>query len=265
LEAGLMTAREVAELIKKNATAPWNERSTRDTFKAGNPDVTVKGIATTMMVTFDMLKRANAAGLNMVIAHEDTFWNDRDDTKDLIENPLYKLKTEYILKNDMVVWRDHDNMHASTPDYTVVGELRSAGIPVKLEHVSMRPGILTIPETTLGELAAQVKRSSGARAIRCVGDPKARVSKILIGPGYATPRMTPDVDVVIGGEQQEADGGFDNVEYVMDAVSLGMAKGVIMLGHVISEQAGMEDFGNWLRTFLPHIPIRFVPAEEPYW
>ena len=263
-----MTAREIVDLIKKNAGTPWNERSTRDTFKAGNPDVTVNGIATTMMVTFDMLQRANAAGLNMVITHEDTFWNDRDETKDLAGNPLYHLKTEYILKNKMVVWRDHDNMHASTPDYTVVGELRSVDIPAGpggAEHVSMRPGIFTIPETTLGQLAAQVKRSSGARALRCVGDPNAKVSRILVGPGYATPRMTPEVDVVIGGEQQEADGAFDNVEYVMDAVSLGMPKGVIMLGHVISEQAGMEDFGNWLRTFLPNTPIRFVPAEEPYW
>lgn len=259
-----MTGREIVELIKKNHTIPWNDRSRRDTFKAGNPDVTVKGIATTMMTTFDMLKRANASGLNLVITHEDTFWNDPDDTKDLAENRLYKLKTEYILKNDMVVWRDHDNMHASTPDYTVVGELRSAGLKAP-ERVSMRPGVITIPETTLGELAAQVKRSSGARALRCVGDPKAKVSKILVGPGYATPRITPDVNVVIGGEQQEADGGFDNIEYVMDAVSLGMAKGVIMLGHVISEQAGMEDFGNWLRTFLPGIPIQFVPAEEPFW
>lgn len=159
-------------------------------------------------------------------------------------------------------------MHASTPDYTVVGELRSAGIlagPGGNEHVSMRPGILTIPETTLEELAAQVKRSSGARALRCVGDPRAKVSKVLVGPGYATPRMIPEVDVVIGGEQQEADGAFDNVEYVLDAVSLGMPKGIIMLGHVISEQAGMEDFANWLRTFLLDIPIRFVPAEEPFW
>lgn len=262
-----MTAREVADLIKKHATSPWNERSTRDTFKAGNPDIEVKGIATTMMVTFDMLKRANAAGLNMVITHEDTFWNDPDATQDLAANALYKLKTDFILKNNMVVWRDHDNMHASTPDYTVVGELRSAGLtaPNGTDRVSMRPGIITIPETTLGELAARVKRSSGARAIRCVGDPKAKVSKILIGPGYATPRITPDVDVVIGGEQQEADGSFDNIEYVMDAVSLGITKGVIMLGHVISEQAGMEDFGKWLQTFLPNMPIRFIPAEEPYW
>jgi hypothetical protein len=55
------------------------------------------------------------------------------------------------------------------------------------------------------------------------------------------------------------------VEYVLDAVSLDMPKGIIMLGHVISEQAGMEDFGNWLRTFINEVPIQFVPAEDPYW
>jgi putative NIF3 family GTP cyclohydrolase 1 type 2 len=259
-----MTPSEVVDLIKKNAGAPWNKQSYRDTFKAGNPETPVKGIATTMMVTFDMLKGANAAGLNLVISHEDTWWNDRDDAKDLTANPLYKLKTEYILKNDMIVWRDHDHMHGMRPDFTVVGELRTVGIKGG-ENANMRPGILTIPETTFGEFAAQVKRVSGIRAIRCVGDPKAKVSKILVGPGYATPRMTPEVDVVIGGEQQEADGGFDNVEYVMDAASLGMPKGVIMLGHVVSEQAGMEDYATWLRTFVHDVPIQFVPAEEPFW
>ena len=105
----LMTAREVIGLIKQNSGAPWNRQSYRSTFKVGNPDQAVKGIAVTMMTTFDMIKRAHAAGLNMVIAHEDTFWNDRDDTKDLKDNPLYKLKTEYVLNNDMIVWRDHDN------------------------------------------------------------------------------------------------------------------------------------------------------------
>ena len=199
-----MTAREVIDLIKKQA-GTWNEQSYRDVFHGGNPDSTVKGIATTMMVTFDMLKRANAAGLNMVISHEDTWWNDRDDTKDLTANALYKLKTDYMQKNNMIVWRDHDHMHIMKPDFTVVGELRSVGIKGG-ENANMRPGIMTIPETTFGEFATQVKRVSGIRAIRCVGDPMAKVSKRLVGPGYATPRLTPEVDVVIGGEQQEADG-----------------------------------------------------------
>src|SRR5437763_13407571 len=105
LEARLMTAREIVDLIKKNTGVPWNEQSYRDTFKLGNPDSSVKGIATTVMVTFDMLKRANQAGLNMVISHEDTFWNDRDETQDLTATHLYKMKAEYVLKYDMIIWR----------------------------------------------------------------------------------------------------------------------------------------------------------------
>ncbi|MDE3197893.1 MAG: hypothetical protein KGN84_16210, partial [Acidobacteriota bacterium] len=102
-------------------------------------------------------------------------------------------------------------------------------------------------------------------AMRCVGDPKIKISKVLAGPGYATPRMTPDADVVVGGEQQEADGGFDDAGYVRDAASLGIAKGLVMLGHVVSEQSGMEDLGKWLGTFVHGVPIEYVPAAEPFW
>jgi putative NIF3 family GTP cyclohydrolase 1 type 2 len=264
LESGLMTGREVVERIRRNLGVPWNDQSTRDTFKLGDPDAAVTGIATTMMTTFGMLKRAHEQGLNMIVSHEDTWWNDPDSTKDLGDNPLYKVKRDYVLQNRMILWRMHDHMHSMHPDFTVVGELRSVGIKGG-ENALMRPGIMTIPETTLGEFASQVKRLTGARAVRCVGDPNARVSRILVGPGYATPRMIADADVVVGGEQQEADGGFDNVGYVRDAAALGIAKGVIMLGHVVSEEAGMEDLANWLRGFIPEVPIRFVPAGEPFW
>jgi len=260
-----VTGREIVELIKRHVGVPWNDKSYRDTFKVGNPDSAVKGIATTVMTTFDVLQRANQAGLNMVITHEDTFWNDRDETKDLTSNPLYKMKTEYVLKNDMIVWRIHDHMHAMHPDFTVVGSLRSVGIKGGEDATIRDRRVYTIRETTLGEFASQVKRLTGSRAFRCVGDPKAKVSKILLGPGYATPRMTAEADVVIGGEQQEADGRFDDVEYVADAASLGMPKGLIMLGHVISEQPGMEDLAKWMQTFIKGIPIRLIAAEEPFW
>jgi putative NIF3 family GTP cyclohydrolase 1 type 2 len=259
-----MKAREVVDLIKRNSGFSWNERSTRDTFKSGDPEAEVKGIATTMIVTFDMLKRANQAGLNMVITHEDTWWNDPDNTKDLTSNPLYLKKKEFIDKNGIIIWRNHDGMHAMKPDFTVSATLRAIGVKGG-EETGMRAPVLPVPEMTLGEFASQVKRLTGFRAIRCVGDPKAKISKILDGPGYGTPRMTLETDVVVGGESQEADGAFDNVEYVADAASLGINKGLVMLGHVVSEQPGMEDLAKWLQTFIKGIPIQFVPAEEPFW
>jgi putative NIF3 family GTP cyclohydrolase 1 type 2 len=260
-----MTAREAVDLIHKNVGVPWNDQSTRDRFKFGDPDTTVTGIATTMMTTFGMIKRAHEKGLNLIVSHEDMFWNDPDNTKDVADLPLYKIKTDYCAQNGMVAWRIHDHLHARTPDYTIVGSLRSIGVEGG-ENATMRSGkVYTIPPTTLGAFAAQVRRLTGARAIRFVGDPNAKVSRVLLGPGYAYPRMTADADVVIGGEQQEADGAFDNTEYVRDAAALGIPKGQIILGHVVSEEPGMEDCAQWLRTFITGIPIEFVPAGEPYW
>ena len=71
--------------------------------------------------------------------------------------------------------------------------------------------------------------------------------------------------MVIGGESPETDGTFDNPEYVMDAVTLGIVKGQIILGHVVSEEPGMEECAKWLRTFISGVPIQFIPAGEPYW
>jgi hypothetical protein len=83
-----------------------------------------------------------------------------------------------------------------------------------------------------------------------VGDPNTKVSRVLLGPGAATPKITADADVFIGGEQPEADGNFDNLEYTVDATALGMPKCFIILGHVMSEQLGMEDLGKWISTFI---------------
>jgi hypothetical protein len=74
-----------------------------------------------------------------------------------------------------------------------------------------------------------------------------------------------DIDVVVSGEQQEVDGFLDSPEYVLDATALGIAKGWIMLGHAVSEEAGMLEMSPWMRTFVPEVPVQLVKAGEPFW
>ena len=83
--------------------------------------------------------------------------------------------------------------------------------------------------------------------------------------GYGMPRVAGDVDVVMSGEAQETDGAVDNTEYVLDAATLGVPKGQIILGHAISEEPGMEDCVEWLRSFITEVPVKLVRAGEPYW
>ena len=72
-----ITAREVVTEIQKQVGVQW-QKDTVDTFKAGNPDTAVTGIAVTMMATMDVLQRASAKGLNFVITHEPTFYAHLD-------------------------------------------------------------------------------------------------------------------------------------------------------------------------------------------
>jgi putative NIF3 family GTP cyclohydrolase 1 type 2 len=258
-----MTAKDVLELMKKNLGGPWNESTYRDVFHAGDPNIEVKGIATTFMATLDLLQRAHAAGLNMVVTHETTFWNDRDDTKDLTSDPVYKFKVDYCTKNGMAVLRFHDHAHSHRPDFIWVGLMRALG----WSESGNTPGMRTysFPETTLGELAADIQRRTGSRAFRVVGDPKAKVRTAAASMGYGMGRFGPNVDVVLGGENPESSGAFDPAEYCLDAAFLGMPKGQIILGHAISEEPGMEDAANWLRTFIKDVPVQFVRSGEPYW
>ena len=201
----------------------------------------------------------------MIIPHEDTFWSDRDDVSIVSGDPLYTAKVDFMRKNNIVVFRMHDHMHAQRPDFTYVGSAREIGLDSKYE-TALNSHQFILPETTLGALAAKVKTRTGARALRVVGDPNARVSRVQLGVGYATPAINhPDVDVIISGEQQETDGTLDSPEYVLDAVTLGINKGWIMLGHSISEEAGMFEMAQWIKGFVPEVPVQLVKAGEPFW
>lgn len=263
-----LTAGDVVNRIKALMAAQgvqWRDSSTRDRFKFGGPDVAVTGIATTFMGTFEAIKRSTELGLNMIIPHEDTYWNDADNTSIVENDPVYKMKVDYMAAHNVVIFRIHDHMHSQRPDFTFSGTAREVGLDPMTE-TAPNSHRFVIPETTLGELAERVKRIRGDEAIRVVGDPKAKVRRIATGAGMATPAANlADVDVVIGGEQREIEGTFDSPEYVMDAATLGVPKGWIIIGHNMSEESGMQEMADWLRPIVPEVKVKHVRAGIVYW
>jgi putative NIF3 family GTP cyclohydrolase 1 type 2 len=254
--AEAIVARIQEQLARQGIT--WREGG-RDTFKAGKPDTLVRGIATSGMSTFDVLRRAASAGKNLVITHEPTFYNDRDVTTTLQSDPVYLAKQRFIAEHHLAVWRFHDHAHALRPDPLVAGSARALGWT---QYASPDdPRVYVLPPTTLAELATAVARRLNDRAIRIVGDPGMKVSRVVLGPGYGIPALTSSVDVSIGGEISESG---SNTEYALDAAAAGQPKGMIMLGHMMSEDHGMQEVAEWLRTFLSDVPIAFIPAREPF-
>lgn len=261
-----ITARQVVERIQERVGVPWDE-PTVDTFKAGDPETRVTGVAVTMMATFDVLKRAAAAGHNLVITHEPTFYDHRDPTDGLVAagDPVIEAKLRFIRENNLVVWRFHDYSHRKRPDLIQTGVLRALGW-TRYQDASS-PWLVRIPETTLQSVAAHVAERLGAHDIRVVGDPASRLTNVALLPGasgfgaHRRRLAESGVHLLIAGEAQE----WETVEYVDDAIAAGLNKSLILVGHIPSEQSGMEDATAWLRSFVTEVPVVFVPAKDPFW
>jgi putative NIF3 family GTP cyclohydrolase 1 type 2 len=259
--AGPLTARQVIERIQAHVGVPWHSE-TVDTFKAGDPETRVTGIATTMMATYDVLVRSAAAGKNLIITHEPTFYShlDRTDTFEKERDPVWLEKERFIKEHHLVVWRFHDHWHLRRPDGIMTGVVRALQWQ-KFQNPS-DPNVFVLPETTIEQLASDMKKRLGIHVLRWVGNPQMKITKVGLAPGASGPQrhrqmlQREDVEVLAIGEVPE----WETIEYVADAAAEGKSKALILLGHIPSEQPGMEYCAEWLKTFINEVPIESYPG-----
>jgi putative NIF3 family GTP cyclohydrolase 1 type 2 len=268
-----LTAQQVVDLIHKTLPPPPD---TIDGFKTGDPSTEITGIATTAMATMDVLSRAVREKTNLVLTLEPVFFSRTDAQAQAPpaggrgmpglnpDDPVLVAKNDFIRKNGLVVFRFSDAWRARKPDPFAVG---LADIMGWTKHqVGGDPTRFDVPAVTIGamvdDLAARLKARAG---IRVVGDPQTRVRRVAILPGVspisAMLKTLPDSDLVLAGEVRE----WESVEYAQDAVAAGQKKGLVMLGRVLSEDPGMNVCAAWLKTVVPDLPARWLPAGDPYW
>jgi putative NIF3 family GTP cyclohydrolase 1 type 2 len=260
-----LTAREVIARIQTHIGVPRRDQ-TVDAFNAGDPDTVVTGIAVTMMATLDVLQRAAAGGQNLVITHEPLFYNHQGDVSELERerDALYIAKRDFIAAHHLVVWRFHDGWHDRRPDGILAGMVRALGWEAYQQAGA--PERFVMPETTLGALASRIKRTLDARTLRIIGDPAMKVTKVGLQPGFTGFTRNrhllqeEEVQVEVIGEGHEWEIG----EYAADAVTAGFRKALIVIGHIPSEQAGMDECVRWMKTFVTETPVVFVPAKQPF-
>jgi putative NIF3 family GTP cyclohydrolase 1 type 2 len=124
-----------------------------------------------------------------------------------------------------------------------------------------------MPEITVRDLAAGVKKSLGISMMRVIGDPDFKVTKVAFAPGAPGSQVQiaalvrKDVEVLLIGESRE----WETIEYARDAVEQGKHKAMIIMGHVPSEEAGMEECARWLKTFIKEVPVNYIQTPEPFW
>lgn len=261
--AQTLNVRAVVNRMIEDQQTPIPEGSV-DTLIVGSWAQEVTGVATTFMATFDVIKRAQRQGLNLILTHEPTFYNHLDE-RDVYgsQDPVVAEKLKFLEEHNMVIFRYHDLPHMAQDD------MINAGLKDKLDwnDFETQDMLFRSPFKSLEELAGYLKDNLGASTLRVVGSPEMKINTIGILPGaYGREAQVeafnqPEVDVLIVGESRE----WETIEYVRDALEMGGNTALIVLGHADSEEPGMEYVAKWLSPLVPEVPVKFVPAGNPLW
>jgi len=248
-------------ILKEIPGAPFAK--TVDTLKSGNREMIVTGIVTSMFATIDVIQQTIKAGANFIIAHEPTFYNHTDDTAWVSPNHIVDQKEQLLAKNKITVWRCHDYLHSFVPDAVQYGVVQAAGwLPY------YKPGnrIIGLPPISLGDLAAQLKKSLSIAHVRVIGNLSQKCERIALLPGASggqshiaiVEKEKPDVLVV--GELHE----WETAEYIRDTQLLGEKTSLIVLGHSVSEEPGLQWLQGWLQPKLEGIKVQHIVSGNPF-
>lgn len=232
---------------------------TVDTFKAGDPEIEVRGIAVSWMSTRAALERAAALGANVVITHEPTYYNHHDD----LESPLVELdggrdKRAFVENSGLTIIRCHD-LWDQVPELGIPdawGEALGLGEAIEGKGYYR---VYDVAGRTAGDVARQVAartRRYGQEAVQLIGDADQPVTRVAIGTGAITPLFAfvsdYDVDLAICTD--------DGFTYWRDGAYAGdVGLPVIVVNHATSEEPGMASLAEHLQARFPEVPVHFIP------
>ena len=165
----------------------------------------------------------------------------------------------------MVVFRLHDVVHMVSPDRIATGLIQELGWQAFMKGPD--PYRFTLPKTSVLDLSRELATKLNAQTLRVVGNPKLEIMKAAILPGASglqkqvSALRRDDVEVLLVGESAE----WEAVEYARDASEQGRPKALILLGHEVSEEAGMKICAEDLRPLFPKLEVIHIPAGQPMW
>ena len=257
-----LTVQQIIDIIlREGGLSPLKE--TVDTIKFGQSTQIVSGIITTMFPTVAVIEQAARRGANFIIAHEPSYYNHRDDPQWVQNNAVLQEKQQLLEKHKMVIWRFHDYCHSLKPDAISYGVAKKAGW---LSYYKTGQRTLTIPPVPLEQLAKHLKKTLGIDHLRVIGNLEQSCERVALLPGawggqrQVSAAETEKPDVLIVGEVAE----WETAEYIRDANLLGKKIALIVLGHAVSEEPGMEWLVEWLQPKLAGIKVSHVPSGNPF-
>ncbi len=251
-------AKELYEYLKMldGGWVQWD--STVDTFKAGDPETVVSGIAVGWMGYGWALKQAKDWGCNVFITHEPIYYDHYDNDEKMLAYESARNKRQFLQDSGMVVIRCHD-VWDQVP---VIGIPDSWGKLLGFTNMIHGEGYYRVYDVgghtaySIAKHVAKRTKSLGQDAVQLIGEPETPVSRVVIGTGAITP-FTHYIDNYHIDLAICTDDGF--VYWRDGALAIDMGIPVIVVNHAVAEIYGMKLLADHLAHKFPDVPVRLIP------
>lgn len=251
-----MKARELYERLC--AWSRIDREKHGDGLVLGDGERTVHTVAVTLIATPAVLRRAAEIGADMILTHEPTFHGVAPEGDTVM--PKKRALCEAL---GAPIYRLHDHMHFTAVDKINLGVLSRLALDGDFDGQKT----FTLKEPMAADaLCATICERLGLSHPRYIG-PRAHTVKTLslLFGAWGDARIVsefcrPEVDLVIAGEACE----YSSCEYIRDAVELGSPCGLLLLGHMGSEKAGMEYLADYINETMGDVRAVYLECGEVY-
>ncbi|MDQ6901378.1 MAG: Nif3-like dinuclear metal center hexameric protein [Bacteroidota bacterium] len=264
-------AQQVVDRIKTQCGGAWLD-SPADVFIAGNSNSVVTGITTSFTPSIEVLKKSVAANKNLIITQQPAYYGQTEPY--LQSDQAFLFKKDFIEKNNLVIWRFYENWNSRKTDGQLLGLVKALGwdkyhlTDSGEEPYAKANKYFMLPEGTLADKVLEIEKKLHIPGIRVIGDPDTKIKKAALSHGmFQLSELQeflkePDVDLIIIAEAIE----WEACEYFRDILTWkGKNKAMILIGREASEDPGYGEVASWLKTFIPEVSIKWIPANEPFW
>ncbi|AOM83803.1 hypothetical protein BBEV_2463 [Salisediminibacterium beveridgei] len=256
------TIQQALTYIHALASVP---ESTVDGLIRGDAHQPLTGIAVCFAPTTAVIRKANEAGCNLLVTHQQLFHHRPDDDAGSHKNQVHRFKEELLQETAIAVYRFHDGPHQMNPELLTDSLIRNVGWNSLITGVNRFYSSVTFTEhCSVQDIIAHLKHTLRISHVRLSGDSDALCKKIGVSAGFSgyAQRVISlftdeNVDVVITGEPLESGAA----EFVQDANALGKQYALIVLDHGESEIPGMIKTAKMLTQSFPEVPVHFIRNE----
>jgi putative NIF3 family GTP cyclohydrolase 1 type 2 len=257
-----ITVAEVQRYLRSMVTV--DEPST-DRIIVGDGNTQVLKIGTCWTPHWDICKKAVADGVNLLIAHEPTFYThwDLDATDQDYLSQSSTAKADYLKQRAAkLAWLQEKNL-SIIRCHDVMDKLGEFGMPFALgqlmgldnsQIIRSKPyyNVYQITSTTASKCAKNIAKNLknvGQQGVAFYGDPKRKVSTIGVGCGYLCDPLLfadlqPDLYVVIN----------DTIKtWIQGSYSIDSGQPMVVIDHGTAEEHGMVLLCNHLSQTFPNL------------